>query len=82
MTEPMTSDERREHDRRIVEAVARLYRKHDAELPPPLPFDDVPTATYQPDQMARYIELMGRPPLHAEEDRVTLRQRPRRGRGR
>ena len=74
MTEPMSSDQRREHDRRFVEAVARLYRKHDAELPPAL-FDDEPAEVQQPDQMARYVELMGRPPLHADEDRVTLTQR-------
>ena len=66
-----------EPDRRTVEAVARLYRKHDDVPPPPL-FDDVPTETYRPDQMARYVELMGRPPLHADDDRVTLSQRPRR----
>ena len=80
MNEPMSDDERRERDRRTVEAVARLYRKGDADPPPPL-FDDVPTDEDRADQMARYVELMGRPPLHADEDRVTLGQRPsRRGR--
>lgn len=70
------ADEHQERDRRTVEAIARLYRKEDVE-PPPALFDDVPTVrTF--DQMERYVEIMGRRPLHDEEDQKALRQKPRR----
>jgi hypothetical protein len=81
MSEPeQTNDEaRRAQDLRTMEAVAGLYRKHDVE-PSPALFDDEETAMYRPDQLALYVELMGRPPLHSDRDRALVGQVPRRRR--
>lgn len=82
MNEPMSTEQRRERDRATMDAVDWLFRKRGVDVdeqPTLLPFDeDAQTPGYKPDRMSRYIEIMGRPPLHAEEDRAALDQGRRR----